>query len=216
MPDTLRLLVALALALPALAAPEKWAAAIDKFTAADASNPPPRDAVLFIGSSSIARWTSLAKDFPGHQVINRGFGGSELADSVFYLDRIAIPYRPRVIVLYAGDNDLNAGKTPETVAADFAAFCTKVHAALPATRVVFISVKPSPVRWKIHAQGEKANALIAAHCAQDKRRAFVDIWPPMLDATGQPRPELYVADKLHLSPAGYAVWTPLVAPHLAP
>ncbi|MBI5767092.1 MAG: hypothetical protein HZA93_04805 [Verrucomicrobia bacterium] len=204
----------LALVLPLPAAPEKWTAAIDKFTKADATNPPPRDAVLFIGSSSIVKWTSLAKDFPGHRVINRGFGGSELADSVFYLDRIAIPYHPRVVVLYAGDNDLKAGKTPETVATDFAAFCTKIHTALPSTKVVYIAVKPSPSRWAIRDKGEKANALIAAYCAKDKRRGFVDIWKPMLDAQGQPRPELFVADMLHMNSAGYAVWTPLVAPHL--
>ena len=203
-----------ALAGAALAAPEKWAAAIDKFTAADAAHPPPQGAVLFIGSSSIVKWTSLAKDFAPLPVINRGFGGSELADSVFYLDRIAIPYRPRVVVVYAGDNDLNAGKTPETVAADFTAFCAKLHAALPATRIVFIGVKPSPSRWKLRASQEKANALVAAFCAQDKRRVFVDVWQPMLDARGQPRPELFVADMLHMNPAGYAIWTPLVTPHL--
>jgi lysophospholipase L1-like esterase len=204
----------LVLAIPVFATPDKWKDAVDKFTKADATNPPPRDAVLFIGSSSIVKWTSLAKDFPEYQVINRGFGGSELADSVFYLDRIAIPYHPRVIVVYAGDNDLNAGKTPETVAADFEAFCTKIHAALPATKVVFIGIKPCPSRWKIHEKGEQANALVAAYCAKDKRRAFVDTWKPMLDADGQPRPELFVADMLHMKPAGYAIWTPLVAPHL--
>ena len=117
-------------------------------------------------------------------------------------------------MLYAGDNDLNAGKSPTVVAADFAAFCTKIHAALPTTRVVYIGIKPSPSRWKIHEKGEQANALITAYCAKDKRRAFVDIWTPMLDARGQPRPELFVADLLHMNPTGYAIWTPLVAPLL--
>jgi len=208
------LFVALTLAL--VAAPEKWTAAIEKFTQVDATNPPPRDAVLFLGSSSIVKWTTLAKDFPDVKVINRGFGGSELADSAFYLDRIAIPYRPHVVVLYAGDNDLQAGKTPGSVAADFAAFCTKIHAALPATRIVYIGIKPSPARWKLREQAMQANALIAAHCAQDQRRAFVDTWKPMLDAQGQPRPELFVADRLHMNPAGYAIWTPLLAPLLKP
>jgi lysophospholipase L1-like esterase len=114
-------------------------------------------------------------------------------------------------VVYAGDNDLAAGKTPATVAADFATFCDKVHAALPTTRIVFISVKPSPARWKIRAKDEEANALVANYCAQDKRRVFVDVWKSMLGADGNPRPELYVADKLHMTPAGYAIWVPLVA-----
>lgn len=194
------------------AAPEKWTAAIDKFTQADAAHPPAPGGVVFVGSSSIVKWTSLAKDFPGENVIQRGFGGSELADSAFYADRIVIPYRPRAVVVYAGDNDLNAGKTPEKVFSDFKEFVAKVHAALPQTRIVFIGIKPSPSRWKIHDKGERANALIAAECAKDPQRLrFVDVWKPMLDAKGQPRPELFVADMLHMNPAGYAIWTPLVA-----
>ena len=205
----------LALVLPVFAKPADWAKAIDAFTQADAAQPP-RDAALFIGSSSIVKWTTLARDFPGVPVINRGFGGSELADSVFYLDRIAIPYHPRVVVLYAGDNDLAAGQPPEAVAASFEAFCAKLHAALPATRIVYLAIKPSPSRWKLKDQVVRANALIAAFCARDPRRAFVDVYTPMLDARGQPRPELFVADMLHMKPAGYAIWTPLVAPFLQP
>jgi lysophospholipase L1-like esterase len=196
------------------AAPEKWAEAIDKFTRADVTNPPPRDGVVFVGSSSIVKWTSLERDFPGVKVINRGFGGSELSDSAYYAERIITPYQPRVVVVYAGDNDLNAGKTPEMVFAAFKKLVAKVHAKLPATRIVYIGIKPSPSRWKIHDKGEKANALIAAECAKDKRLRFVDIWKPMLNANGEPRPELFVADMLHMNPAGYAIWTPLVAPHL--
>jgi lysophospholipase L1-like esterase len=197
----------------AFAAPEKWTAAINKFTQADVTNPPPHGAVVFIGSSSIVKWDSLEKDFAGTKVINRGFGGSELADSVFYADRIVIPYRPRVVVLYAGDNDLHAGKTPEIVHADFKAFAAKIHAALPDTKVVYIAIKPSPSRWNLKDKVVKANALIAAECAKDKRRfAFADIYTPMLGANGQPRPELFVKDMLHLSPAGYEIWTPVVAP----
>lgn len=212
-----RPLVALlvASASTALAAPEKWTAAIDALVKNDATNPPPTGAVVFVGSSSIVKWTSLATDFPQVKTINRGFGGSELFDSVFYADRVVIPYKPRTVVVYAGDNDLKAGKTPETVAADFKAFRTKVHAALPATKIIFIGIKPSPSRWDIRDKGLKANALIAADCAADpKRLAFLDTWQPMLGANGEPRPELYVADKLHMTPAGYAVWTPLLAPLL--
>ena len=214
MPRCLFALLAFLLAPLLLAAPDKWAATIDKFTQADANSPPARDGVVFVGSSSIVKWSSLEKDFPGVNVINRGFGGSELSDSVFFADRIVIPYRPRVVVVYAGDNDLNAGKTPEAVFGDFKAFVAKVHARLPETRIVFIGIKPSPSRWKIHATGEKANALIAAECAKNKRLRFVDVWQPMLDAHGEPRRELFVADMLHMNAAGYAVWAPLVAPHL--
>jgi lysophospholipase L1-like esterase len=204
-------LLALAFIGVAQAAPEKWTAAIDKFTQADAKTPPPANGVVFVGSSSIVKWTSLEKDFPGVPVINRGFGGSELSDSVFYADRIVTPYKPRIVVVYAGDNDLHAGKTPEAVFTDYKALVAKIHTKLPQTRVVYIAVKPSPSRWKIKDKGEKTNALIAAECAKDPRLRFVDIWKPMLDAKGEPRPELFVKDMLHINEAGYAIWTPLVA-----
>jgi lysophospholipase L1-like esterase len=209
-----KLLLALALAASAFAAPDKWTKDIDAFTTADLGRPPPPNSIVFVGSSSIVKWKTLGQDFPNLPVVNRGFGGSELTDSLFYVDRIVIPYKPRIVVLYAGDNDLNAGKAPETVAADFEAFCTKIHAALPATRIVFISIKPSPSRWKIHEKMEQANALIAAYCAKDKRRAFLDVWKPMLDAKGEPRSELFVTDMLHMNPAGYEIWTPLLRPLL--
>jgi hypothetical protein len=215
--QTLLRALALVFATTVFATPEKWITSIDKFTTEDRANPPPTDAVVFVGSSSIVKWTSLARDFPEIKTIKRGFGGSELADSVFYADRIVIPYHPRTVVVYAGDNDLKAGKSPETVAADFKAFRTKVHAALPDTKIIFIGVKPSPSRWDIRDKAIKANALIAADCATDRRRlALLDVWQPMLGPDGQPRPELYVADKLHMTPAGYAIWAPLLAPLLKP
>jgi lysophospholipase L1-like esterase len=208
------LLAFLAAGAAAGAAPAKWAASIDAFTRADAANPPPRDAVLFVGSSSIVRWKSLARDFPEVRVVNRGFGGSELADSVHYLDRLVVPHQPRVVVLYAGENDLQAGATAEEVHARFLAFRQGLHAALPQTRLVFIAIKPSPSRAKIRERIDRANTLIAATCREDPRLAFADVVPPMLDAAGQPRAELFVADRLHLSEAGYAVWRPIVAPLL--
>jgi lysophospholipase L1-like esterase len=214
LPRPLLATLALCVAPFLFAAPEKWTAAIDGLTKPDATNPPPRDGIVFVGSSSIVKWPSLSRDFPDQKVINRGFGGSELADSVFYVDRIVIPYAPRIVVLYAGDNDLNAGKTPETVLADFKAFTAKIHAALPKTRVVYIAIKPSPSRWKIKDKVVAANALIAAECRKDKRLAFADIYTPMLDAKGEPRPELFVQDMLHMNEAGYAVWKPVVAPLL--
>jgi lysophospholipase L1-like esterase len=195
----------------ALAAPEKWAAAIDKFTQADVTNPPPKGGVVFVGSSSIVKWTTLAQDFPDQKVIQRGFGGSQLDDSVYYADRIVIPYQPRVVVLYAGDNDLHGGKTPEKVFSDFKEFVAKVHTALPKTRIVYIGIKPCPSRWKNHETIERTNAMIAAECAKAGYLRFVDVWKPMLDAKGEPRPELFVKDMLHMKPEGYVIWTPLVA-----
>ena len=210
------LLAALLLATPALATPDEWAAEIDQLTAKDAAHAPPQNAVVFVGSSSIRYWTTLAEDFPGVTVINRGFGGSELADSVFYADRIVIPYHPRLVVVYAGDNDLWAGKTPAVVLADFQAFRAKVHAALPATKIIFLAIKESPSRVRVREQVRAANKLIAADCAADRRCTFVDVATPLLNATGGFRPELFREDQLHLNPAGYAIWTKVLTPYLRP
>ncbi|HVU25950.1 MAG TPA: SGNH/GDSL hydrolase family protein [Opitutus sp.] len=211
---TLLLAFPLAFAVPSPASPDHWAKDIDAFTAADAARPPPAHAVLFIGSSSIVKWQSLAEDFPFTPVINRGFGGSELADSVFYADRIAIPYRPRAIVLYAGDNDIAAGKSPEQVAADFVAFRAKIHAALPGTPIFYLSIKYSNSRLKFKDAMARANALIAADCAANPHCTFVDVNSAMLGADGNPRPELFQSDQLHMLPAGYAIWTRILAPLL--
>jgi lysophospholipase L1-like esterase len=129
----------------------KWETEIRTFEAADKTNPPPKGAILFIGSSSILLWKTLAGDFSEHKVINRGFGGSQIIDSVNFAGRIVLPYRPRMVVLYAGGNDINSGKSPEQVFADFQAFVKKVHATLPETRIAYIPLRPTQRdgrRWK--------------------------------------------------------------------
>jgi len=200
---------------PAAAAPESWAKEITALTAADTTNPPPAGAVVFVGSSSIRFWTTLAQDFPGIPTINRGFGGSELADSVFYEDRLVLAYHPRLVVLFAGTNDLWAGKSPEAVAANFTAFRARLHAALPQAKLIYIAITLAPTRARIHEQMRTANRLIAADCATDPRCTFLDINPSMLGpAGGTPRPELFRADQLHLLPAGYSIWTRVLAPYL--
>ena len=210
----LLLLAALAAAPLASATPEHWKDDIARFERSDAAHPPPRGAVVFVGSSSIALWTTLARDFPDVPTINRGFGGSEMADSAFYADRIVVPYRPRLVVVYAGDNDLWAGKTPETVLADFRAFRTQVLAALPETRILYLSIKECPSRAAMRDAVRTANRLIAADCAATPRCAFVDVTTPLLAPGGGFRPELYRGDQLHLSAAGYAIWVRILAPRL--
>ena len=211
------LLLSLALgAAPVAAEPAHWAPDIDRLTAGDAANPPPANGIVFVGSSSIGLWTSLATDFPGLPVINRGFGGSELADSVYYLDRIVLPYHPKIVVLFAGTNDIWSGKTPEKVFGDFQAFRTKLHAALPEARLIYLSVTYAPSRQRVYDAFRTANRLIAADCATDPRCTFVDVSTPLLDANGHPRPELYREDQLHMLPAGYAIWTKVLAPYLKP
>ena len=192
--------------------PKRFEAEIRAFEAADRANPPPPGGVVFIGSSSIRNWTDVAADFPGVSVLNRGFGGSTLADIVYYMDRILLPYRPHLVVLYAGDNDLAGGRTPERVVADYRAFVARLRSALPAARVAFVSIKPSPSRRTFIPRTQEANQRIRQIIARDTLQTYVDVFTPMLDRSGEPRPELFEADSLHMTRAGYLLWRARLAP----
>ena len=213
-------IVVIALALVSLAAKraespsDHWQQDIAAFEAADKTSAPPQNAILFIGSSTIRMWKTLAEDFPNHNVINRGFGGSQLADSLHFADRIVIPYRPRQIILFAGTNDLDAGKTPEQVAADFKAFVAKVRAALPNTRIAFLGISPAPVRWHLAEKQKETNRLISEFIRTGENLEFIDQWDPFLGPDGKPREELYLPDRLHSNEAGYKIRAEVVRPHL--
>jgi lysophospholipase L1-like esterase len=203
-----------ALALPPT--PRFWKPDIDKLVARDAIHPPPQHGVVFVGSSSIRFWTpTLQTDFPGIPVIDRGFGGSAIADSTYYADRIVIPYHPRVIVMYAGDNDVEEGLAPSQVFVDFKAFVARVRRDLPKVAIIYISIKPSIARWSVWPQMHEANDKIAAWARTQPRITFVDIAPKMLEAQGKPDPRLFRKDGLHMRPAGYAIWVEALKPVLA-
>ncbi len=194
--------------------PQRFASEIEAFEKSDKTNPPPQNAILFVGSSSIVKWRSLARDFPTHQVINRGFGGSHLADSVYFFDRIVAPYHPKTIVLFAGTNDIDAEKTPEEVFEDFKAFTAKVHAELPEARLDYISITTSPSRFREFDKVKKANALIREYISHDDRLAFIDVVPAMLDSKGRPNQNIYAPDRLHMNNNGYAIWASIVGRYL--
>jgi lysophospholipase L1-like esterase len=190
-----------------------WEAAIRRFEQQDEAHGPEPGGIVFVGSSSIRLW-NLKKSFPDLPVINRGFGGSQVADSVYFAERIVIKYRPRLVVFYAGDNDLAAGKSAETVRDDFAMFASRVTRALPETRILFLAIKPSPARWKLLAAQKRANDLIREYIAGKSHLEYVDVATPLVDVAGQPRRELFAADGLHLNDQGYALWTKIVGPKL--
>jgi lysophospholipase L1-like esterase len=147
-------------------------------------------------------------------VLNRGFGGSTFPEALHYLQRTVVRYHPRTVVVYEGDNDLNAGRTPQQVADDYRTFVRGVRDSLPDARIIFLSIKPSPSRWKLESQRVEANRLVRAIVATDPKQTFVDVGTPMLGPSGRPRAELYRADSLHMTPAGYVVWRSTVAPVL--
>jgi GDSL-like Lipase/Acylhydrolase family len=189
-----------------------WEPEIRAFETRDKLHPPPQNAVLFIGSSSFRKWSAMAQDFRGIQVINRGFGGSEIDDSTAYADRILFPYHPRIVVLYAGDNDLAAGKSPDGVVAEYTNFVGVVHARLPQTRIIFVSIKPSLARWNLKDEIIETNRRIAA--IHGDHLAFVDVYSCMLDPDGKPRKDFLLSDGLHPSEECYRLWATLIRPYL--
>lgn len=193
---------------------QKWEKAIVAFEESDKKSPPPTNATLFIGASGIARWKSLHEDFAEQTVINRGFGGSQLEDAVYYADRIVIPYKPKMIVLQSGGNDINAGKTPEQVAKDFEAFVTKVRAALPEVRIAYLGQSPSTSRWAQADKQKQMNKLITDIISKGQNMVFIDIWNDFLGPDGKPNDSLFVEDKLHHNAEGYKIRTRLVKPFL--
>jgi lysophospholipase L1-like esterase len=195
--------------------PEQWQAEIAHLVADDAAHPAPQHAVVFVGSSSIRLWTSLSEDFPGVPAINRGFGGSWIADSTYFADRIVVPYHPNLIIMYAGDNDIAEGRTPQQVIDDFKAFVARVRRDLPNVAIAYLSIKPSVARAALWPQMRAANDGIAQWARTQKDVTFVDVAAKMLDAHGQPRPELLRDDGLHMQPAGYAIWIEALKPVLA-
>jgi lysophospholipase L1-like esterase len=185
-----------------------------KFEAADKVKMPAEGSVLFVGSSSIRLWTTLAKDFPEYPTLNRGFGGSQVADSVRLVDRIVTPYKPKVIVFFAGTNDLASGKSPETVLADYKAFVDKVRLKLPTVPIGYISCTPAPSRWNNIKNVRKLNELIKSYCEATPNLKYIDTYPLLVNNIGGPRAELFIADNLHMNAKGYAIWTPVVREYL--
>ena len=181
----------------------RWEPEIAAFERMDVTNPPPLGAVLFIGSSTIRMWRSVAADLPELKVINRGFGGSTIADSTHFADRIIFPYAPRKIVLRAGGNDLWAGKPTAEVFADFQEFVTVVHAKLPKSEIIFLGLTPSRARWKQANQEKALNRLIADFVKGKPSVNYIETYDIVLGADGLPRADLFIADKLHFNAAGY-------------
>ncbi|PCJ52215.1 MAG: hypothetical protein COA73_16395 [Candidatus Hydrogenedentota bacterium] len=190
-----------------------WERAIQNFEKQDAKNPPAENGIVFVGSSSIRFWNT-DDDFPDLRIINRGFGGSQTADSVEFAPRIVLKYKPRLVALYAGDNDIATGKSPAEVVANTEKFFALVHDALPDTRILYVAIKPSILRWSMVGDMREVNRQVKAITEKDARLDFIDIDTPMMGDDGKPRKELFIKDGLHLSRAGYDLWNAVIQPYL--
>lgn len=188
---------------------------IEAFRKADALNLPPKNAIVFVGSSSFRGWTNIQSYFPGYTIINRGFGGSTLPDAIRYAQDIIIPYQPKQVVIYCGENDFTAdGVTAEIVYDRFTTLFEIIRKDLPKAHVLFVSFKPSPSRLKFMPEMVKANAMIKGYLKNYRRTDYVDVYSKMLLADGTPMPDIFKADKLHMTEAGYAIWQKEIKPYL--
>jgi len=190
----------------------RWENEVAAYEAQDRASPPPQGAILFAGSSTIRLWSTLAEDFPGRTVINRGFGGTEIVDSTHFAGRLIFPHDPKVIFFRAGGNDLHNGKTPAQVFADFQEFVAVIHARLPETVIWFIAWNPSIARLNERPALHEFNSLVKGYCVGNPHVHYLDAESVSLDAAGKVRPELFREDMLHFNAAGYKILAERVRP----
>jgi lysophospholipase L1-like esterase len=188
---------------------------IRAYESADRASPPEPGMVLFVGSSSVRMWSTLAADMAPARVLNRGFGGSKTGEVLDVFERIVAPYEPRAIVYYCGDNDLGTeNRDAEGTAAGFIAFEKRARALWPEVEVMYIAIKPSISRWSNWEAMKRANEIVRGYCERTDGATFLDIATPMLGADGKPNPALFMGDGLHVNAKGYEVWTGVVRPEV--
>ncbi len=189
---------------------------IQKFKQVDSVNAPQKGAILFIGSSSFTMWKNVQADFPVYKITNRGFGGSTLLDQLRYFNDIVVPYKPKQILIYCGENDLAASDTitGDEVARRFQKLFTLIRRKFPKVQVTYISMKPSPSRQFLLSKMIRGNELIKKFLASKKQTSYVDVYREMIDDEGKPRTDIFLDDNLHMNKDGYAIWKRLIAPYL--
>lgn len=195
---------------------QPFAGEIAGFKKLDSLQAPPKNAILFVGSSSFRLWPNIQTYFPSHTIINRGFGGSSLPDVIRYTEDIIIPYQPKQVVIYCGENDIASSDTitAEIVLARVKNLFQLIRTKMPDVPVLFVSIKPSPSRWHLKDTEIKANDAIKKYLKKQKHAKFVSVWNAMLGPDGKPLEDIFVQDKLHMNAKGYAIWQKLIEPHL--
>ena len=194
--------------------PGRWEETIVKFEMQDQIHPPAKGAVLFTGSSSIAMWQDIEETFPEYEIINRGFGGSEFSDLIYYADRIIYPYEPSQIFIYEGDNDLAAGESIDSILKEAQELREEIRRKLPNVPVIFISPKPSISRWELKEDYEKLNKALEDFAANSELTGFADVWSAMLDEKGEVRKDVFLEDDLHMNSKGYKIWKTVLMPFM--
>jgi lysophospholipase L1-like esterase len=194
--------------------PERWENTIQNFEEKDKADPPAEGAILFTGSSSIAMWQDVADHFPDHEVINRGFGGSEFSDLLYYKERVIYPYKPSKIFIYEGDNDIAAGEDPKDILKEAKKLRKAIKKELPGVPVIFISAKPSVSRWHLRQKYEELNKGLQKYAKKTKNTEYADVWTPALDENGEVRKDIFLEDNLHMNAKGYKIWQEVLTPYV--
>lgn len=189
---------------------------IEYFKQINKDNPPPKDAILLIGSSSFTMWKDVSDYFPGKKIINRGFGGSNLNDLNFYSDELLKPYSPKQIIIYCGENDFagNEKLTARQVFNRYKNFYAEIRKYYPTIQVDYISIKLSPSREKLWPKFIATNSMIKRFMDKKKTADYIDITKAMNDENGLTRKDLFLEDMLHMKPNGYEIWATEMKPFL--
>jgi lysophospholipase L1-like esterase len=200
----------------AQAAPHRFEDNVRAYEEADKTDPPPAHAILLAGDSQFYRWKTLHEDLPDYTIVNRGIDSFQTSDLIYFADRLILRYAPRMIVLHVGGNDVNNGKTPDQILADFKTLVATVRTTLPDVPIAFSSITPGPGRWSQAAQRTQTNLVIKRYVATQKGLLFIDLWDAMLTPDGQPREDLWVADRIHPNHEGYLIRVRIMRPLLGP
>ena len=190
----------------------RYASDIEAFLRQDLANPPPKEGILFIGSSIFRQWTYLKEQMAPLPVFNRAFGGSRTEDILTHMDKVVLPYKPRIIVYYCGSNDINGGEPSTAIFGRTRVFFERVHAELPETRILYVSINRSPQkqdRWDVV---DSTNAMVKQYCSTAGYLGFIDVNPVLFDREGKPRTELYQPDLLHFKDTAYVEFAAVIKP----
>lgn len=196
--------------------PDPFAREVAALKVLDRKTQPAKGQILFIGSSSFTKWTDVGDYFPNYHILNRAFGGSRLPDVIAHVDDVVFPYQPKQIVIYCGENDFASDATlePEAVFNRFRSLYRIIRNRIPNVPIAYVSMKPSPSRWNMRAKFMATNRKISDFLKHQKSANFIDVWDAMLDDRGQPKADIFIADKLHMNATGYHIWQPIIEPFL--
>ena len=191
-----------------------WGKSIAQFAKQDSVAAPGRGGILFLGSSSFTIWKDVSACFPGKNIINRGFGGSQMSDVLYFKERLILPYQPKQLVIYEGENDIASGEKPDSILSELSRLVAWTKKQVPGIKICVVSMKPSPRRWEFRETMLEMNGRLKQFASESKNIDFVNIWDALLGADGKPVKENYLDDTLHLNANGYKIWQKALSPYL--